>query len=433
MYFWEEFFVRFLSKQDFDNLGSNINFAKECNKLYSKNNSVEYQVKRYQDLYKIHSEFSGENVLIFSSPGRIEVCGNHTDHNNGKVLCASISVDTVAMVTPIAEDTIIVASVGYPPLVVDINDLEAKSSEYGKSEGLVRGVCAYFKQNGYKIGGFYATTTSDVFKGAGVSSSACFEVLICEILNVLYNDGKMDAITKAYASHLAESKYFGKPCGLMDQSAIALGGVSYIDFKDTNAPEVESIPWQFDGVDIVLVNCGGDHCGLTDQYASIRTEMEDVAKIFGQKVLRFVNKDKFLSTIPIIQSDVSGRAILRAMHYFDENERVEICAEAIKSKNIESYFDMINASGDSSYKLLQNCYPEGDRDMRIPIALALSKKICGNTGAIRVHGGGFAGTMIAYVPSDTTSTLTDNLKAVFGADNVFVISIRNSGTRQIEF
>lgn len=424
--------MKFLSKQDFDNLGSNVNFAKECSALYAKNNGLEYQIKRYQDLYKIHSEFSGENVLLFSSPGRIEVCGNHTDHNNGKVLCASISVDTIAMVTPVIEDVITIASVGYPPLVVDINDLEPKTAEYGKSEGLVRGVCAYFKQNGYKIGGFYATTSSDVFKGAGVSSSACFEVLVCEILNILYNDGKMDALTKAYASHLAESEFFGKPCGLMDQSAIALGGVSYIDFKDTKAPEVESIPWKFENVDIVLVNCGGDHCGLTDQYASIRTEMETVASIFGQKVLRFVKKDKFLSTIPIIQSDVSGRAILRAMHYFNENERVEKCADAIKNVDIDKYYDMINASGDSSYKLLQNVYPEGDRDMRIPIALALSKNICGDEGAIRVHGGGFAGTMIAYVPSDLTSELVKKLKAVFGTDNVFQISIRNSGTRMIE-
>ncbi len=424
--------MKFLSKQDFDNLGSNVNFAKECSALYAKNNGLEYQIKRYQDLYKIHSEFSGENVLLFSSPGRIEVCGNHTDHNNGKVLCASISVDTIAMVTPVIEDVITIASVGYPPLVVDINDLEPKTAEYGKSEGLVRGVCAYFKQNGYKIGGFYATTSSDVFKGAGVSSSACFEVLVCEILNILYNDGKMDALTKAYASHLAESEFFGKPCGLMDQSAIALGGVSYIDFKDTKAPEVESIPWKFENVDIVLVNCGGDHCGLTDQYASIRTEMETVASIFGQKVLRFVKKDKFLSTIPIIQSDVSGRAILRAMHYFNENERVEKCADAIKNVDIDKYYDMINASGDSSYKLLQNVYPEGDRDMRIPIALALSNNICGDKGAIRVHGGGFAGTMIAYVPSDLTSELVKKLKAVFGTDNVFQISIRNSGTRMIE-
>ena len=424
--------MKFLNKLDFENIGNNANFAKECARLYAKNNGLDYQIKRYKDLYKIHSEFSGENVLLFSSPGRIEVCGNHTDHNNGKVLCASISVDTIALVTPVLESTITIASVGYPPFVVDINDLEPKTSEYGKSEGLVRGVCAYFKQNGYQIGGFYATTTSDVFKGAGVSSSACFEVLVCEILNVLYNNGKMDALTKAYASHLAESVYFGKPCGLMDQSAIALGGVSYIDFKDTKAPQVESIPWQFEGVDIVLVNCGGDHCGLTDQYASIRTEMEDVAKIFGQKVLRFVNKDKFLSTIPIIQSDVSGRAILRAIHYFDENERVDNCALAIKNVDIAKYYEMINASGDSSYKLLQNCYPEGDRDMRIPMALALSKNICGNEGAIRVHGGGFAGTMIAYVPTALTEKLVKDLKAVFGGDNVFEISIRNSGTRQVE-
>lgn len=424
--------MKFLNKQDFDNLGSNAKFAEECAKLYSSNNGFDYQVNRYKELYDIHSKFSSENVLIFSSPGRIEVCGNHTDHNNGMVLCASISVDTVAMVTPVIDSTITVASVGYPPLVIDINDLEPKTSEFGKSEGLVRGVCAYFKQNGLNIGGFYATTTSDVFKGAGVSSSACFEVLICEILNVLYNDGKIEPITKAYASHLAESEYFGKPCGLMDQSAIALGGVSYIDFKDTTKPEVKSIPWRFEDTDIVLVNCGGDHCGLTDQYAAIRTEMEDVAKIFGQKVLRFVNKDKFISTIPIIQSDVSGRAILRAMHYFEENERVKCCASAIENVDKNTFFDMINKSGNSSYKLLQNCYPEGDLDMRIPIALALSDNLRGERGAVRVHGGGFAGTMIAYIPSDLTAKLVGELKAVFGENNVFEISIRNSGTRQVE-
>lgn len=424
--------MRYLNKNDFDNLLSNEQFKQECGKLYSKNNGFEYQVKRYQDLYEIHSEFNADKVLLFSSPGRIEVCGNHTDHNNGKVLCASISVDTIAMVTPVDEPTITVASVGYPPVTININDLVPKTSEYGKSEGLVRGVCAYYKNNGYNIGGFYATTTSDVFKGAGVSSSACFEVLICEILNVLYNDGKIDALTKAYASHLAESAFFGKPCGLMDQSAIALGGVSYIDFKDTNSPEVESIPWKFEGVDIVLVNCGGDHCGLTDQYASIRTEMEHVASIFGEKVLRFVDENKFNESIATLQKETSGRAILRAMHYFNENRRVDDCANAIKNVDINKYYEMINASGDSSYKLLQNCYPEGDRDMRIPLALAIAGSVCKDKGAIRVHGGGFAGTMIAYVPTELTEQLVKQMKAVFGADNVFEIAIRNSGSRQVE-
>lgn len=424
--------MRYLNKKDFDGLANNTAFKAECEKLYSKSNGFDYQVKRYQELYEIHSEFNADKVLLFSSPGRIEVCGNHTDHNNGKVLCASISVDTIAMVTPIDEPVITVASVGYSPVTIDINDLVPKTSEYGKSEGLVRGVCAYFKNNGYNIGGFYATTTSDVFKGAGVSSSACFEVLICEILNVLYNDGKMNALTKAYASHLAESSFFGKPCGLMDQSAIALGGVSYIDFEDTNSPKVESIPWKFENVDIVLVNCGGDHCGLTDQYASIRTEMEHIASLFNQKVLRFVDKDNFMQNIAKIQKEASGRAILRAIHYFNENARVDVCAKAIKDVDINKYYEMINSSGNSSYKLLQNCYPEGDRDMRIPLALALADEVRGDKGAIRVHGGGFAGTMIAYVPSNITKKLVGELISVFGEDNVFEIAIRNSGSRQVE-
>lgn len=428
--------MKFLQAKDFQNLGKNEKFAKECANLYSANNGLDYQVERYQSLYNIHSQAGKDNadkVLLFSSPGRIEVCGNHTDHNNGKVLCASISVDTVALVTPTDDHTITVASVGYPPVVIDINDLEPKESEYGKSEGLVRGVVAYFKENGFNIGGFYATTTSDVFKGAGVSSSACFEVLMAEILNVLYNDSKIDALTKAYASHHAEYVFFGKPCGLLDQSAIAIGGVSYIDFKDTTAPQVESIEWQFaDDVDIVLVNCGGDHCGLTDQYAAIRTEMEDVAKAYGQKVLRFCDKDTFYNDIADLQEKVSGRAILRAMHFFDENDRVDVAANAIKNDDIKSYLDMINASGESSYKLLQNCYPEGDKTMRIPLALAISRSICGDKGAVRVHGGGFAGTMIAYVPHDCTTGLVAALNKVFGENNVFVIAIRNSGTRMVD-
>lgn len=427
--------MNFLNKNDFDNLSNNELFKNECKKLYSENNGVDYQTKRYQELYNIHANNcvnGANNVMLFSSPGRIEVCGNHTDHNNGKVLCASISVDTIAMVTPTDDNTITVASVGYPAVVINLDNLMPSEAEYGKSEGLVRGVCAYYKEHGYNIGGFYATTTSDVFKGAGVSSSACFEVLVAEILNVLYNDSKIDALTKAYASHHAEYVFFGKPCGLLDQSAIALGGVSYIDFEDTKAPKVESIDWHFaDDVDIVLVNCGGDHCGLTDQYAAIREEMEAVAKVYGQKVLRFCDKDKFYNDIAELQNKVSGRAILRTMHFFDENDRVDIAAKAIKNDDINSYLDMINASGDSSYKLLQNCYPSGDTDMRIPLALALVKKYTNGQGALRVHGGGFAGTMIAYVPHSVTNNLTKELYKVFGDNNVFVIAIRNSGTRQV--
>ncbi len=426
--------MRFLNSNDFNNFDSNDKFINECSGLYGASNGIDYQLGRYKNLYSIHSGVCSDyaNVLAFSSPGRIEVCGNHTDHNNGKVLCASISVDTVALVTPLEANTITVASLGYPPVVVNIDDLDPNTSEHGKSEALVRGVCAYFKKAGFNIGGFYATTTSDVFKGAGVSSSACFEVLVAEILNVLYNNSKIDALTKAYAAHHAEFIHFGKPCGLLDQSAIAIGGVSYIDFEDNTSPKVEGIDWHFDDdVDIILVNCGGDHCGLTSQYASIRSEMEDVANVYGKKALRSCDKDTFYNDIPDLQAKVSGRAILRGIHFFEENDRVDIAAHAVREDNISSFLDMINASGDSSYKLLQNCYPESDRTMRIPLALALSKRICGSDGGIRVHGGGFAGTMIAYVPKNYTTDMVDTLSKVFGSDNVFVISIRNSGAKML--
>ena len=426
--------MRFLNSNDFDNLQTNEHFINECAGLYSSNNGVEYQLGRYKKLYSVHvaSNKANSDVLAFSSPGRIEVCGNHTDHNNGKVLCASISVDTVALVTPLDSNFITVASVGYPPVVVNIDDLAENPAEHGRSEGLVRGVCAYLKNTGLNIGGFYATTTSDVFKGAGVSSSACFEVLIAEILNVLYNDSKIDSLTKAYAAHHAEFVFFGKPCGLLDQSAIAIGGVSYIDFKDNKSPQVEGIDWHFDDdVDIILVNCGGDHCGLTNQYAAIRTEMEDVAKVYGKTSLRFCEKSTFYNDIPKLQDKVSGRAILRGIHFFEENDRVATAADAVRKDDIATFLAMINASGESSYKLLQNCYPEGDKTMRIPLALALSRSICGENGGIRVHGGGFAGTMIAYIPKHYTAEMVSKLSQIFGNDNVFEIAIRNSGTKML--
>lgn len=423
--------MRLLTRDDFNNLSDNELFSKACAELYGSENGYEYQLSRYKSLYDIHSKVY-DKAMMFSSPGRIEVCGNHTDHNNGIVLCASISVDTIACVTPTNDHYITVASVGYPPVNIDLNKLSPNKDEYGSSEALVRGVCAYFKQNGYNIGGFYATTTSDVFKGAGVSSSACFEVLVCEILNVLYNEGKIDALTKAYASHHAESVFFGKPCGLMDQSAIALGGVSYIDFKDTSAPEVESIPWKFNDVDIVLVNCGGDHCGLTDQYAAIRKEMEEVASLLGAKVLRETSMEVLLGAVESLQTKTSGRAILRAIHYFNENNRVIKCADAIRGNQLEGFYDMINGSGESSYMLLQNCYPEGDTMQRIPLALALARIAADNKGALRVHGGGFAGTIIAYVPSNTSSKVISALTGAFGSENIFKIGIRNSGACLVE-
>lgn len=418
------------TRQTVADLKNNAVFRNSVRRLYGES-KLDYECKRYQELYDLHTKTYGEGAIFYSSPGRIEVCGNHTDHNNGKVLCAAITVDTVACVTPTDEQKIVVASVGYPVVEVDLTQLRPDAAEFGTSEALVRGVCAYYQQKGYNIGGFYATTTSDVFKGAGVSSSACFEVLVCEILNDLYNDGKIDKITKAKASHHAESVFFGKPCGLMDQSAIALGGVSYIDFKSTSNPKVQTIDWKFDDMTIVLTNTGGDHCDLTSQYADIRMEMEQVAQCFGVPKLRRVKPEDFYREIPQLQTKVSGRAILRAMHYFDENKRVEAGARAVRNANAKKFVQAINESGMSSYLMLQNCYPLGDTVQRIPLAINLSKRVDAVRG-VRVHGGGFAGTVIAYVDNAGVDAYVELMQSVFGKENVFCIGVRNDGTCRVQ-
>lgn len=417
-------------KNSIANLGNNDVFKNSVKSLYGIA-KFDYEVDRYRKIYELHSSKYAEGGVFYSSPGRIEVCGNHTDHNNGKVLCAAITVDTIACVTPLAERKIIVDSVGYPTVEINIDDLTPNSAEFGTSEALVRGVCAYYVDNGFNIGGFAATTTSDVFKGAGVSSSACFEVLVCEILNVMFNDGKIDKVTKAKASHHAESVFFGKPCGLMDQSAIALGGVSYIDFKSTSNPKIQTIDWKFDDLAIVLTNTGGDHCDLTSQYADIRVEMEGVAKQFKARKLRKVKESDFYAALDTLQTKVSGRAILRAMHFFDENKRVEVGARAVKSGKEKKFCEVINASGLSSYTMLQNCYPLGDLDQRIPLGINLSKKIDG-VKAVRVHGGGFAGTIIAYVDTKSVDGYVEQMKNIFGDKNVFAIGVRNDGACKVE-
>ena len=410
------------------NLMNSKEFIASCKLLYG-DADIKYQAKRYVDLYEIHKKNYGGNGVFFSSPGRIEVCGNHTDHNNGKVLCASISVDTLACVTE-QKDKITIASIGYPVVEVDINDLEIHKDEFGKSEGLVRGVVAYYKKNGYKVGGFAASTTSDVFKGAGVSSSASFELLVAEILNVMFNNGKIDAITKAKAAHMGESDYFGKPCGLLDQSAISIGGVSYIDFKSTQNPKVEQIMWPFDDLGIVITNTGGDHCNLTGEYAAIREEMEAVAAHFHAKKLRKVKEDEFYKEIAQLRKEVSDRAIERAIHYFNENKRVEIAKKALNKAQEKKFVEMINQSGVSSQTMLQNCFPNGATSQPIPLAVSLSKQIDG-VKACRVHGGGFAGTIIAYIEKDKIDNYIKQMTPIFGKENIFHVEVRNCGTCKV--
>ncbi|NCA66889.1 MAG: galactokinase [Clostridia bacterium] len=383
--------------------------------------------ERYVTLSELHvKSFGVNNFEFYSSPGRIEVCGNHTDHNNGKVLCASITVDTLGAVTALDDNSIKIASQGYPVIDVNLDNLDKVAREEGTSTALVKGVVRYLKERGYAIGGFVATTTSSVFKGAGVSSSASFELFVAEILSSIYNGGKIDAVTKAKAAQWAESYYFNKPCGLMDQSAIALGGISYIDFASSENPLIEHIDWIFNDLDIILINTGGDHSALTSHYSAIRAEMEAISSYFGKKVLREVERDVFYGSLSKLKELYSGRAILRAIHYYEENARVELCAQAVRDGDSDAFVNIINQSGDSSYKLLQNCYAPEDTTQCIPLAIELARRICGVKG-VRVHGGGFAGTVIVFASSDNTEDICSKLIELYGDNNVYTVRVRNSG------
>lgn len=405
------------------------NFNAVCRALYGKDGAECFP--RFSGLLNEHIQRYGTGGVFFSSSGRIEVIGNHTDHNRGKVLTAAISVDTLALVTKTDDKIVSVASSGYPSFEVDLEKLDLAENEKGTSLALVKGVAKGLADRGYQTGGFKATVISDVFKGAGVSSSASFEVLIAQIFNEFYNGGRIPKIVRAIVSQYAENVYFGKPSGLMDQSAIALGGVSEIDFYDLENPRVTSCEWTFSDLDICIVNTGGDHSDLTENYAAIRYEMETVAKCFNRRSLREVEEADFYRMLPDLQTKVSGRALLRAMHFFDENKRIDRAVLCLARGDEQGFLDVVNSSGESSYTMLQNCYAEGDRAQRIPLALSLSRRIKG-VKAVRVHGGGFMGTILAFVQKAYSDDYIDALTPVFGRENIFKLNIRDAGATAID-
>ena len=372
-----------------------------------------------------------ENVRLFSSPGRAELVGNHTDHNHGLVVAGSIDLDVACAVQKTDDGVITVISEGFDPFTVSVDDLPVEGKLFGTTKALLRGVVKGFLDRGYKVGGFIAKANSNIFKGAGVSSSAAFELLLCEILNVLYNDGKIDFVEKAIISRFAENVYFGKPSGLMDQLTISRGGVSYMDFS-TEIPGSESVDWKFDDLSLVIINCGGDHCNLTGEYAAIRTEMELIASYFGKKVLGEVDPKSFFDAIPDLRSRFSGRAILRALHFFTENARVKATKVAVDKKDRESFLHLITESGLSSYTMLQNCYPAGDAEQPVPLALTICS-LDEDTLAYRVHGGGFAGTILAFVDTQKVSDYTKRMKSIFGDENVFGVKVRKYGATEIKY
>ena len=411
----------------FDNI-DNEKLRAVCNDVYGVCQSE--QTDRFEELFKMHKDvFNTSDVEFYSSPGRIEIVGNHTDHNGGKVLCAAINVDTLASVSKRSDGIIEVKSKGYPMLRVDVSKPDFSVSEIGTSTALIKGVVDYFKRSNKNVGGFSACMTSSVPKGAGVSSSSSFELAIAEILNVMYNDSQLSAVFKAKASQYAENTFFGKPCGLMDQSAIALGGVNLIDFADFDNPVIEKAHWAFDNLDIYVIATGGDHSDLTDDYAAIPHEMKEVAACFGAKLLHEISPEKWNRDKQNIVGKVSERAYLRAEHFFEENERVENAVRAIDSKDEQAFLEIVNESGLSSRYKLQNTYSPAGKNHNLENALDRVVKIEGVV-ASRVHGGGFAGTILVFADKKA-SGVEGALDVMFGDENVFKLAIRQSGATKL--
>ena len=397
-----------------------------------KKEDIEAQNARYVRIAESFEELYGSDreVSVFSAPGRTEVCGNHTDHNHGMVLAASVNLDAVAVAGKNDENIVRVKSEGYKMDVVDISDLGVMPAERGRSASLVRGVCAGFKNRGYEIGGFDAATASDVLSGSGLSSSAAFEVLLGTMLNHLYNDGKISPVEIAQIAQFAENEYFGKPCGLMDQMACSVGGFVMIDFKDPAIPVINKLDFDFGacGHALCIVDTGGNHADLTDEYAAVRCEMENVASKFGKAVLRDVDRAEFEKNISVVRDSAGDRAVLRAMHFYNENDRVAKQAQALGNGDFEAFKTLVVESGASSYMYNQNVYTCAAPSCQpVSIALAMCQDILKGKGAWRVHGGGFAGTIQAFVPMDLLDEFKTKICAVFGEKSCYVLNIRPEG------
>lgn len=411
-----------------------------CRKLFEKlygngEDCYRTQLDRYETLIQNYiNYFKEEPQHLFSSPGRTEIGGNHTDHNRGLVLAASINLDTIAAVNKNESGVIRVYSEGYTDVFcISLNDLSKKESEKETTNSIIRGIAAQFRDEGYQIGGFNAYIASDVYVGSGLSSSASFEVMIGTILNTLYNGSKIELEKVARIGQYAENEYFGKPCGLMDQLATAVGNTIMIDFENPDSPRINQIRFNLAEFDyaMVLVNTGGNHIDLNDEYIAVYNEMQSVARQFARDDCRDLTYSEILGRLPDLRKKVGDRAILRAIHFLNDNERVIEEVAALKRGDIERFLDLVNESGNSSFKLLQNCYSNKNPSHQgISLALAITEvffKDISPKAAWRVHGGGFAGTILAFIPMDCINTYVELMSAVFGENAVSVLTIRPVG------
>lgn len=369
-----------------------------------------------------------DKVYHFSAPGRTEIGGNHTDHQHGCVLAAAVDMTTTAEVRLNGTNVIRVDSEGYKPVEIDLSDLKIREEEKNTTAALIRGVAAAFAQRGYKLVGFDAKVKSTVLPGSGLSSSAAFEVLIGRILNGLFANNAVSAIEIAQIGQYAENVYFGKPCGLMDQMASSVGGLVFIDFAIPAQPNVEKIDYDFAhcGYTICIIDSGADHADLTAEYAAIPAEMKNVAAYFGKVVLRDVDERDFYARLAEVRKAAGDRAVLRAMHFFDENRRVQMQVRALRNDNFAAFLNYVNESGNASWELLQNITPLGaTAHQEMALTLALCRKLLGGEGAVRVHGGGFAGTALAFVPNDGFEDFKTAVEATHGVDCCHRIKIEN--------
>ena len=366
----------------------------------------------------------------FSAPGRTEIGGNHTDHQHGCVLAAAVDLETVATVWVEDSGLIQIDSEGYPVITVDLNELDVREDERNTTASLIRGIASAFVQRGAKVPGFRAKVKSTVLPGSGLSSSAAFEVLIGTILNELFFDKKLTAVEIAQVGQYAENVYFGKPCGLMDQTASSVGGMVFIDFNDPTNPVVEKINFNLHdaGYALCIVDTGADHADLTDEYAAIPAEMKQVCNFFGKDVLRQIPEEDFFAALPELRRRVPDRAILRAMHIYEENQRVLDQVKALKENDVDTFLELVKESGRSSWMYLQNITPTGSiSHQEVAVSLALCKKLLSGKGAYRVHGGGFAGTVQAFVPLNMLDTFKDKIETVLGKNACHVLNIREEG------
>ena len=403
--------------------------------IYADKALLDKQKERYTTAVdKFISLYGNREVTVFSAPGRSEVGGNHTDHQHGQVLAAAVNLDVIAIVSATDDGIIKVVSDSFDIAPIDVNDLEKKDEEEGSSEALIRGVAGKIKADGFKVGGFVAYMTSDVLVGAGLSSSAAFEVAVGNVLSGLYNNMDLTDVYIAKVSQYAENHYFGKPCGLMDQMASSVGSLVNIDFYDVNEPVINPVKVDFDkfGHSLCIVDTKGDHADLTPEYAAIPVEMKKVARYFGKDYLKEVPYDDFYDKIPEVRRECGDRAVLRALHFFEDDRRVTDEVNALKAGDFEEFKKLIRESGDSSYKYLQNVYPVCDLDnQNVAVALALTEHILKDKAGYRVHGGGFAGTIQAFVPNDLVDDYKRGIEKYFGEGSCHVLKVRKYGGMKV--